>query len=227
MKTITTSVALLIAVTAVASTASASVLDYKILINGAEAPLHMIPAGTHTIRIEARVTENDLAPDTPGGLLQSAFNLVDSANVTLWEDIAGGFIGGSDGNWDSTANAAFDSHFQGVLQDTGTDVIAETGAIAPGDFTTQFADIGAGVFSLITEGNFDWDGTPTTIDLLVANPTGGDVVVAGLNGSAVVGTIPDTVNGATTMLGIPEPCSMILGGIGLLVASSSRRRRQG
>ena len=177
------------------------VLDYKILINGTEAASHSLAAGTHAIEIQAQVSNNDLTGGgVHGGLLQSAFDLTDTAGAIQWEDIAGGFIGGSNGLWDSTANAAFDSHFQGTLADGGTDVIAETGAIAPGDFTTQFGDIGANVFSFIASGNFTWDGNDTTIDLTIDNPFGGDIIVAALNGSAIVGGVPTTVNGASTML---------------------------
>lgn len=180
---------------------TAPVVDYKILINGVESPTHSLAAGTHSIEIQARVTNNDLTGGGVfGGLLQSAFNLDDSADAITWDDTEGGFLGGPDGLWDSTANGAFDSHFQGTLQETDTFVLAETGAIAPGDFTSQFGDIGANVFSFIASGDFDWDGTNTTLDLSIADPFGGDILVAQVNGSAIGGGTPDEVNGASTML---------------------------
>jgi len=215
----------LVCVSVAATGASGAIVSYNLFIDGDDSPVQMLPAGTYNLVVQAIVTDNDLAPNTPGGLLQSAIDLTDANNAIQWTDAAGGFIGGPDGNWDSTANAAFDSHFQGVLQDGGTDAIAETGAIAPGDFTGQFNDIGANVWSLITQGTFNYDGSETVLDLVVANPGGGDIVVAALSGSVVVGSIPDEVNFDSIQLTlIPEPASLALFGVAMIGIVASRRR---
>jgi len=211
----------LIALTA--TTAQAQVLSYNIFIDGDDSSVQMLAPGTYELRVEAIVTENDLTGGgVNGGLLQSAFDLSDTVNAIAWEDVLGGFFGGPNGNWDSVANPLFDSHFQGTLVGTSV-VIAETGAVSPGDFTAQFADMGANVFSVVATGNFTYDGSPTTLTLATDV---GDVLVAALSGSSIVGAFPAAANGDSIQLTaiIPEPATLLLAGIGLIGIVSLRRR---
>lgn len=208
----------------VANGATAATLNYRLLIDGTEASMHVLGAGTYGLEVQAMVTENDVAGN-PGGLLQSAFNLSDSAGAIVWTDTQGGFLGGPDGLWDSTAPAVFTSHFQGTLVNDGKEIVAETGAIAPGSFTAQFNAVGAGVWSTVAEGTFDYNGSMTTLELSLAPA---DVLVAGLNtaGTGIAGRNPEVVMGASTVLGIPEPTSLVLSSI-CLGALALRRRRIG
>ena len=212
---------------ALASTANAATVSYELLVNGSPADFQNPAPGTQTLEVQVIVTDNDLTGGgVHGGLLQSAFDLSnDVPGAVQWTDTTGGFIGGPNGLWDSTANSDFDSHFQGTLAGLGTQVIAETGAIAPGDFTAQFGDIGANVLTTVTIGDFVWDGTPTTISLDVANPFGGDLVVAALSGASIVGAVPDAVNNDTITLGVPEPGTFVLAGLAGLMGFVSTRRR--
>jgi hypothetical protein len=211
-----------------AQAAQASIVDYRILINGTEGTTFDLAAGTHTLTVQARVTENEIAPGQPGGILQSAFNLSDTAGSLSWKDTEGGFLGAPDGLWDSTAPAAFDSHFRGTLTDAGRNIVAETGAVAPGNFTAKFNLLGAGVFSEVSTGSFTFNGTATTLNLVVANPAGGDILVAGLNGSTVAGVFPTTVNNVSVTIGgggpvIPEPGTLAMAGMGLVGLVLRRR----
>jgi len=206
-----------------AQTAQAQVISYNIFIDGDDSPVQILAPGTYALRVEAIVTENDLTgAGVFGGLLQSAFNLSDTAGAIVWEDITGGFIGGPNGNWDSIANPGFDAHFQGTLSSPVT-VIAETSAVSPGDFTTQFEDFSANVFSVITEGNFTYDGSPTTLNLEAFT---NETLVAALSGTNIVGAFPQAVNGDSIQLAIPEPGTFALASLGLISLVASRRRRQ-
>jgi len=214
---------------AAASSAVAQTVDYKILINGVEAAVHNLAAGEYELRVEARVTNNDLTGGgAHGGFLQSTFDLTDTANAVIWEDLDSGFLGpGPDGFWDSTANSDWDTAGRansGAIVDNGTDVIGENDAIAPINYNPMFNSIGANEFSLISYGRFAWNGTDTTIDLTVANLQL-DVLVATLSGGTVVAVAPDTINFTSTMLtSIPEPATSVLAGLGLGLIVFARRR---
>lgn len=211
---------------AVATTANAATVTYNMSIDGDDSPSQILAPGTYTLTIEAIVTDNDLTGGGVfGGLLQSAFNLDDTADAITFDDVTGGFLGGPDGTWDSTANGAFDSHFRGTILAGGNVVLAETGAIAPGDFTAQFADIGANTFSFIASGPFTYDGSFTTLELSIADPFGGDILVSELDGSSIVGGIPTAVNGDSIVLGVPEPGTIALAGLAGIGLLFSRRRK--
>jgi len=208
-----------------AGAAPAATVNFKMFVDGDDSTFNVIAPGRHTLRVDVLVTDNDLSPGVPGGLLQYAFDLSDMFDSVTWEDVCCSFIGGPDGLWDSTANAAFDSHFQGTVHDGGTDVLAETGSIAPGDYTAQFGDIGAGVWSTIATGAFTYNGVFSHLNLDVANTFGVDIVVAGLEGNSVVGRIPDRVHGDVIYFGIcPEPGSLLLAAIGIAFVLGSRGR---
>lgn len=220
-----------------------AIVEYKLAIDGDDSKDHFLPAaggyfldsitnnwdvyGVYNLEVWAKVTDNELVANVPGGLLQSAFNLSDTANSIRWGNADGSFLGGPDDRWDSTAHPAFDTHFQGIHQDSATDILAETGAIAPGDFVAQFQDIGADVWSLVASGYFAYDGDPTTLSLTVANPYGGDILVAGLQGLTVVGVFPELVVVDSLRINIPEPHTLFLFMSGLLTTFilPSRLRR--
>jgi len=225
-----------------------AVVTYKLAIDGDDSFDHFLSAGgvvpanpdpvfgnfhvlgVYNLEVWVKVTDNELVPDSDlyGGLLQSAFDLSDTTNAIHWEDYCSTgvacYLPMPPGVWGSEAHPDFDIHFKGTRADQATDVIAETGAIAPGDYTAQFGDIGANEWTLVSSGRFAYDGTPTTLQLKVANPYGGDIVVAHLEGASIVGGIPDLVIVDSLRINIPEPSSMlqaILVGIVML----QRRRR--
>jgi hypothetical protein len=202
---------------------SASIVTYDMFINGSNEPVQVLLPGTHTIEVRAQVTDNDLAPSTPGGILQSAFDLDDTSDLIRWTDVTGGFLGGPNGLWDSDAADAFDSHFQGTLTEGGTKVVAETGAVAPGNFTAKFASLGANVWSTVASGSFELASGQTTLNLIVPNALNGDILVAGLAGSSVAGRFPTEVILDSITIGIPEPSSLVL--LGSCVAGLIMRRR--
>jgi hypothetical protein len=211
---------------AFASYASAASVEYRILINGAlpSGPI-ALAAGTHTLSVEGRVLDNDLAPSTPGGFLVSSFSLSDDKNAVVWEERQG-FLGAATGTWNSTTNAAFGTHLFGTLTDNKTNVLEETGSIPSANWDAQFNAVGANQWSPIASGKFTFTppaGNQPVVITLASDPTINSVATIG--GTGVVGKSPATVVGASVTVGIPEPATFALAGLGLIGAFAARRRR--
>jgi hypothetical protein len=212
----------------VATAASAATYEYRMSIAGDYSAVQILAPGVYPLLVEARVTDNDLAPGFPGGLFQSSFDLLTSSpgadtNVKWTEGV--GFIGAPNGKWLSTDNPAFPTQFQGTLADVKTDVIQETSSIPPGNYNAQFADVGAGVWSTIVTGTFSYlwnDLQPTLISL---NSTKASLVVATLSGANVVGKNPEVLGPLPSiLLLIPEPGTIGLACFGLAGLFGVRRR---
>lgn len=205
---------------------SNAVVDYRLLIDGVEAGRHDLAPGPHTLSVEVRVADNDIL-GLPGGLLQSKFSLDDTQDAIRWADFPAGLFGNPDGDgrWDSLAlTPPFDLHVPGFLAGSGeTEVIAETHLIDPITYNAYFQEVGADEFTLVALGDFNWNGTPTRLDLKVVAPYGGDILVAQFDGVGdIIGGIPHLVNEASTFLGIPEPSALALYGLGLLLMTTTR-----
>jgi len=208
-----------------ASANAASIVDYRILIDGAvpASPLTLAAGSTHTLTIEGRVSGNDVVPGAAGGFIQASFNANDSANAVTWTEGVG-FLGNPNGNWASSANPAFVNHNSAVLADGKSDAIAETGSIPPSNWDTQFNAVGAGVFNMVAQGGFKFGGATTTLFVTSTNAVNS---IATLVGSAIGGRPPDQTNGASVVLQsiVPEPATVALGAFGLVGLATLRRRK--
>lgn len=184
----------LIAIAASSVSSLAADVEYQIYINGVRAATHQLSPGWHTLTVRGKVTDNEIVPGIDGGFLQSAVDCSDSADAVLWEEL------GTTGTWDSTANAAFDSHFRGTLIDSDTAFIDDTGFINPGDWNTDYAAVGANIFDVIVSGDFYWNGDTTTLTLSVSV---NEILVATLNGANIGAKFPDSAIGDSTVLEQP------------------------
>jgi hypothetical protein len=211
-----------IVLAAVGVTANAASVEYRILINDVVGTsfTNLAAGASAKLTVEGRVMANEVVPGSPGGFIQASFNLEDTANALVWEE-GTGFLGAGNGLWKATANAAFGNHNAGTLQDNKTNVLQETVSLLPSAWDSQFGAVGAGAWGAIASGNFTWNGTATTLNLT----TGNDVnLVSYLNGAAVGGRAPDTSAGASATIGIPEPATLAMAGLGMIGMLAIRRR---
>jgi hypothetical protein len=186
--------ALAVGIALFALRANAADVEYEIYVNGVRSATHVISAGWHTLSVKGRVTNNEIVSGVDGGFIQSAFDCADSADAVVWDEA------GTSGTWNSTANAAFDSHFPGTLVDSDTEFIDETGFISPGDWNTDYDAVGAATFDFIASGDFYWNGETTTLELSAITE---EILVATLNGANIGAKFPDSVSGDSTVLEAP------------------------
>jgi hypothetical protein len=213
----------LMVVAALGAVANAATIEYRVLINDVLAPSHVLASGTHNLKVEGRVLDNVVTGANMGGFIQASFDLEDSANLIKWKEGVG-FLGAPSGAWDSTANAKFGNHNAGVLQDNGTNVLQETSSILQANWNADFGAVGANEWSTIATGQFDYtQGAPTTLTLASSVAVNS---IATLNGAAIGGKAPDGVTGYSTVIGIPEPATLAMAGLGLIGMMATGRRRQ-
>lgn len=213
----------------------AGILEYRMLVDGSDAPLQYLSPGTHTLTVEGRVTDNELAPGIHGGIFQYSFSLDDATRSLSFAESTKVYGGITTSTWDSTANSNFNTHFQGIqhIHDDdpdhgnhnyqGFEVIAETGAFSHGRFNTAHSEVGANVFSFLTSGEFEFDGSSTILTL--GSPIEDNVVFGWkTNGSLGLvypfGVIGDSVSlhnyddlFASATENSPEPCTALLGAL--------------
>lgn len=205
-----------------ASAATATTVSYRMMVDGNllnETGLNPITVGEHTLAIQANVTDNALPGDNNGGLLLGAFNLDTEGGELEFEEAVGPF--GPLGEWASSFNTSFNSNFAGKLNQNDFAVFSHTAGIAPGDYTARFNAVSANQWQTITEGAFNYNGGVITLNLLASTA---ETLVAGIDGSTVIGTFADTVNATSAVLGIPEPASIGLISMGLFGLATARRR---
>ena len=220
-----------------ATNADASVMSYRMTIDGntGEDPnAHsFLSVGTHTLLVEAIVTDNALVVPLPGspfdgGILQTSFSLnTDHDGFTFVDLVGGGVFGGApDALWDSadTTPAPFDTQFKGQTDlGGGPTIFEETSTISPGNYNAKFQNAGANVWTVVAQGDFEYAGGthPLHLDLLTALK---DVSVADFDGAGIIAVAPDTLNAASIWF-IPEPGSLVLASMGLIGIVVGRRRR--
>lgn len=191
-----------------------AVIEYRMLIDGEHSEKHFLSPGRHTLEVQGRVTENELAPGVPGGFIQASFDLLKSNNSAKFI-VNGSCFFCPYPIWDSAAHLAFQNHLAGAIATNG-DIVQETGSILPIHWNTRFGEVGADEFSFIASGPFDYDGGSTSITLssipevnLVASLSGGNV------GPRIPNDPGDAVIGDSVLLGIiPEPNPLILSILG-------------
>ncbi|MEN0109325.1 MAG: PEP-CTERM sorting domain-containing protein [Planctomycetota bacterium] len=209
----------------VACVAQAANVEYSIQINGESGDVFdQLAAGTHTFTVLAEVTDNDLGGTLGGGgLLQYVFNIDESGDAVSFTEGSGGFPPAPNGLWMSTSAAPgdFTSFFPGTLNANGSDVFGETGGINPGQFSNKAQLFGVGGPSELVSGTFEWDGTPTTLTV-TPGALSGHIVFTNDNGT-FGGATPDAGVGASVLLGIPEPATALIAGLGVIGFAARRR----
>ncbi|MCH7753254.1 MAG: PEP-CTERM sorting domain-containing protein [Planctomycetes bacterium] len=203
MKKLNIFFAVLLLATAATSAALASEVTFKLSIDGNDATNQPeLTPGMHTLVVEAIVTDNDILPNTPGGLLLFAIDLSTDNDGFTFEDVIGGFPSGPDGTWDSTdLIPPFDNHLRGQTVNGGGPTVAdETHFFSPGNFNDKFNFVGADMFSVVAEGDFFYDASdthPLQLNLFAVGPLTGGIKVADLMGAQVIAVNPDIVNNAS------------------------------
>jgi hypothetical protein len=206
----------------VAAPVSAATLEYRLLVNGVEAPVHNVTPGTyHTLTVEARVTDNPIVPGTPGGLLASDFDLVvaDTQGAIIWEE--GGFLGGLNGSWKALTNVYFGDG-RAEFTPSKINVRFQT-SIPEEDWNVDHGAIAANKFAFIVSGKFKWNARPTSLTLV---PRSEGNLVAILSGINVGGKTPEILLGASTIIGAPEPGGIVMAaisGLSLVVVRRAAR----
>lgn len=151
-----------------ATVADAAVLEYRLLINGADVDTYSGAAGDITVSIEARTVDNVFAPNVGGknyvgGLTQYAINLIDSTGIEAGsilepkeyiDVIVPGVIENPTGTWDSaTVGDLVSNHTRGKINgvsqagsDIGTayDVAAEYSFVPNGSLGANSMTFGGG-----------------------------------------------------------------------------------
>lgn len=203
--------------------ANAATMEYRMLINGTQADSHVLVAGsTNTLAIEGRVLDNILTGTTNGGIFQAAVN-IDAATDGVLEFVQEeGFLGGT-GNWESTFNPDLTTALKGVLNGNGYSVFAQTGAVNPGSYAQKATAVGATDWSSLFSGQFKYLGGLTVLNL-TAIPS--ENLVASFSGSLGARN-PEAVNvvGNGTVIGVPEPATFAMAGLGAIGMLAASRRR--
>lgn len=136
--------------------AYSATVTYKLLVDGQENPTLPLAVGTHTLSVEAMVSDNYLSGlGVHGGLLMSFFDLRASSSIQF-ENLQGGLFGGPDTNWDSTS-LAFPSSHPGALKNGGSTANEIVGGFQ--NWGANVTTIGANSSTSIVQGNFFFDGT--------------------------------------------------------------------
>lgn len=208
----------LVCVLAMVTMANAATINYKILVDNADVDTINpgdIPVGSLVdIKVLVNVPDSDLGGGYYGGCLQYSFSFGDSADGLEFEEAYSGPPPGTPtGTWKSTSVAPM-ANTKGLLNTLGYDVLAQTGAIAPGDFGDNWDTFGAGsgVWSEVCSGKFTWSGAATTLTLVPYELTG--QLVWGSAGAEY----PTASNGDEVNF-VPEPATLTLlafGGLALI-----------
>lgn len=207
MKNLFKTFAVIAVVAAASSSSFASVLTYRISIDGNSATMQpALSVGTHTLLVEAMVTENQIAGNN-AGLFQSSFNLGTNNNGFTFTDVTGGFLNTPNATWDSAQFIPpFDGRFQGGTTNGGGPTVSEeTHFINPSNYNDKFAAVGANVFSTVAQGTFTYSGGahPMTLSL-TSSPA--ITLVAGFDGvSQVISQQPTTVVNSTITFTTGDP----------------------
>ena len=219
----------LVVVMVLAGASSAATIYYDLKVNGSDGPVVVDPSDWFLVEIWANVPDSEVAPGFMGGLLQGAFNLVDSTGIVGLMD-AQDLIGGGgpfnppDGYWDSNTHAGM-TNYKGQVDGSGADVFDQAAAFAPGDYGTYWNAVGAGdgVWTKIVSGWFHCEGVGTAELTLVPAPLSGQLLYGPGGAESPTAAIGDSV----TIIQTPEPATMALMALGFAgIAGLSQRKRK-
>jgi hypothetical protein len=182
--------------------APAATVEYKLLINGVDAPDHvLVPGASYSLSVQARVTDNLLTQNIDGGLFQSAFHLgalPDVLNFTKTTAYSYAPLGA----WAGQFNADFNMAMPGMLDGKGYSVFEHTAAVTP-DRYVEKVSMGANIFTTVFEGSFQYNGGATDLALRGSIDSH---AVAGLRNNELRSVFPDAVLGANLRIASDQSC---------------------
>jgi len=193
-------------------------IDYRLAIDDVIASNHVVtPGSTIKVTIEANVPDMPLTGGGYGGLIQYAFNLLDSTGTgggsSLLPQVFGSY-------WDFTAQAPLTIVFGGDADLVGYDVYDLNGGVPFGKESLYKSSVGAGpgVWTSVGYGYFTYSGGTVDLTLepgaLAAQFVWGDLGIE----------YPTLANGDSTTI-TPEPATLSLLALGLGAVALRKRRR--
>lgn len=209
-------------------TALAQTAQYRMLVDGVHSPMHPdLAAGQHTLSIEMLVTGNVLGEfggvEYHGGAVQYGFHLQDTQGEVALETETVGFPPTT--QWKLTPAEGF-SRVAGDVEQPDYLTYEEGGFILPADMSRYGTNYGGSSdgnppdWAKVAEGNFDWTGELTRLALIPRT-----TLVYANKGGGQFGAVRAETQGDSTVLGIPEPSTLVLLLCGALALLVRRRRR--